>query len=98
MSLAVSEEDLRIVREILAAHLPADAKVRAFGSRAKNTHRPYSDLDLAVKGRSPLSLANLADLADAFSESDLPYKVDVVDLMSADPTVREIVERDSVDF
>jgi predicted nucleotidyltransferase len=49
----------------------------AFGSRVQGTARPYSDLDLVVIAGTPLPLTALAALADDFSRSDLPWKVDV---------------------
>lgn len=67
-----------IVRGILQAHVP-QYEVWAFGSRAKWTAKPYSDLDLAVISTAPLPLETSAALSDAFAESDLPWRVDVVD-------------------
>ena len=69
----------KIVHEIIARYLPAGVSVRVFGSRAKWTAKPHSDLDLALKGKEPLPRSLLGDLAEAFSESDLPFRVDVVD-------------------
>ncbi|MBV8593313.1 MAG: nucleotidyltransferase domain-containing protein, partial [Caulobacteraceae bacterium] len=43
----LSPRDLATVRAILAAALPAEARVWVFGSRARGTARRYSDLDLA---------------------------------------------------
>jgi hypothetical protein len=38
----------------------------------------------------------LADVAEALSESDLPYKVDVIDLRSVDPAFRALIEPEMV--
>jgi type I restriction enzyme S subunit len=38
------------------------------------------------------------DLADAFDESDLPYKVDIVDMQTVSESFKKIVERDRVVF
>jgi len=84
-----------IVRDILKKHVPQYA-VWAFGSRAKWHAKPYSDLDLAIITDKPLSLAVSAALADDFSESDLPWKVDVVDWATISASFREIIERDKV--
>jgi type I restriction enzyme S subunit len=98
VSLALEAQHRRIVQEVLAAHLPTGFSVRVFGSRAKGKPKPYSDLDLAVKGDEPLTLAELGDLGDAFSESDLPFKVDVVDWRSASAFMQEIIDRDGVEL
>ncbi len=84
-----------IVRGILHKHVP-QYEVWAFGSRAKWTAKPYSDLDLAVISSKPLSLSVSASLADEFSESDLPWKVDVVDWATTSASFRKIMERDKV--
>lgn len=85
----------QIVRDILQKHVPQYA-VWAFGSRAKWTAKPYSDLDLAVITDKPLSLAVSAALAEDLSESDLPWKVDVVDWATTSESFRKIIERDKV--
>lgn len=84
-----------IVRDILRKHVPRH-EVWAFGSRAKWTAKEYSDLDLAVIGDEPLPLAVSAALADELSESDLPWKVDVVDWATTKPEFRKIIERGKV--
>ncbi|MDO9003397.1 MAG: restriction endonuclease subunit S [Aquabacterium sp.] len=84
-----------IVQGILQKHVP-QCEVWAFGSRAKWTAKPYSDLDLAVIGYQPLPLEVSAALADDFSESDLPWKVDVVDWATTSETFRKIIDRDKV--
>lgn len=84
-----------IVRDILQRHVPQHA-VWAFGSRAKWTAKEYSDLDLAIITDSPLPLATSAALAEDFSESDLPWKVDIVDWAETSETFRKIIERDRV--
>lgn len=91
----IKPEHLEIVRTILEKYVPEYA-VWAFGSRAKRTAKKYSDLDLAVMTNQPLSLKTKATLSDAFSESDLPYKVDVVDWASLDEWFRETVRKDAV--
>jgi len=84
-----------IVRSILQRHVP-QYEVWAFGSRAKWTAKPYSDLDLAVLTDQPLPLNTSANLSDAFSESDLPWKVDVVDWATTRESFRNIIARDKV--
>lgn len=84
-----------IVRNILRKHVP-HYPVWAFGSRAKWTAKSFSDLDLAILTDRPLQLEVSAALADDFSESDLPYKVDLVDWATTDESFRQIIERDKV--
>ncbi|MGH7113911.1 MAG: nucleotidyltransferase family protein [Stellaceae bacterium] len=75
----LAAEDHRLVLAILAANLPAGAAAWVFGSRATGRARRYSDLDLAIDAGRPLTLDETARLAEAFRDSDLPYRVDLVD-------------------
>ena len=55
-------------------------EVRAFGSRVHGENlKPFSDLDLAIISESLLDIGKLAELKEAFTESSLPFKVDLLD-------------------
>jgi predicted nucleotidyltransferase len=92
----LSQAEQAIVRAILRAHLPPGTRAWVFGSRATASARRYSDLDLAIDGEKPLSLDVMGDMAEALSESDLPYKVDVIDLRSVDAAFRALIEPDMI--
>lgn len=81
-----------IVRDILRKHVRQYA-VWAFGSRARWTAKPFSDLDLVILTDQPLPLEVSAALTEDFSESDLPYKVDLVDWATTGDSFRQIIER-----
>jgi predicted nucleotidyltransferase len=83
--------DLESVCRILADHVP-DREVWAFGSRVGGAAKEFSDLDLAILGDAPLAAAVLADLQEAFRESDLPFKVDVIDWATTQDHFRRIIE------
>jgi len=86
--LHLSESELAIVHSILEAHLPG-RKVWAFGSRATGVRlKRFSDLNLAIDGS--LTLLEDARLSEAFDESSLPMKVDLVPL---EGTSTEFLER-----
>lgn len=69
-------------------------EVWAFGSRVQGGARPYSHLDLAIITASPLGLAGMAALTEAFSESDLPWKVDLVDWATTAQSFRRAIRRE----
>jgi len=94
-AIAVTPAEWEIVRTILQRILPQH-EVWAFGSRVRRSHKPYSDLDLAVIGQSALTIEQLAALSEAFSESDLPWKVDVVDWANATEAFRQIIEAEKI--
>lgn len=93
--LDVRADHLSIVQDILQQFVPERA-VWAFGSRAKWVAKEYSDLDLCIVGKTPLSFRTLGLIEEAFEESDLPYKVDVVDWATTSESFRKIIERDRV--
>lgn len=74
----ITPEERAIVLRILNEIVP-DREVQAFGSRVTGKTKPFSDLDLSIMGDQPLPLETRARLEEAFSESDLPWKVDVLD-------------------
>ena len=86
---------LETVNAILAEHVP-ECEVWAFGSRATWTAKDYSDLDLAVVGKGPLDWNMLGHLKEAFEESNLPMRVDVLDWHSISESFRKVIERDCV--
>ncbi|PPQ35601.1 nucleotidyltransferase family protein [Rhodopila globiformis] len=91
----ITEQDWVIVRDILHRHVP-DYTVWAFGSRAKRTARRFSDLDLAIITDTPLPFDVGGALREDFSESDLPFRVDILDWATTGDAFRRRVEQDKV--
>ena len=83
---------LETVRQIPAHHVP-QCEVRAFGSRANWTAKDYSDLDLVVVASGKLSEDTLRHLKEAFEESELPFRVDVLDWQATSPQFRKVIEK-----
>ncbi|AOW50690.1 DNA polymerase beta subunit [Acetobacter pasteurianus] len=91
----ITPEERAIVLRILNEIVP-DREVRAFGSRVTGKAKPFSDLDLAIMGDEPLSLETRARLEEAFSESDLPWKVDILDQFSSDQAFQGLINPVSI--
>ena len=87
--------DLEIVLSILRRYVPG-IEIRAAGSRAKHNARRHSDLDLIIMTERPLEVTSIARLSAAFSESDLPFSVDVLDWASLDESFRRLIRDGSV--
>lgn len=92
VDLAVAARHLAVVRAILAPHVP-DRTVVPFGSRVGGSAKPPSDLGLAILGEVRTPPVDLACLASDFEESDLPFRVDLVEWAAASPAFRARVER-----
>jgi len=86
------QRTIDIIRRILA-EVPEVEKAVIFGSRAKGTYRPGSDIDLALFGPK-LDLDTLGRIAGQLDESPIPYQVDLClfDLIDH-PGLREHIER-----
>lgn len=52
--------------------------VFCFGSRAKNTFKQYSDLDLWIEAKPNLSVREISLLHEKFNESNIAIQIDVV--------------------
>ncbi len=76
--LQLSPEQIQITKDILALHAPGK-RVCVYGSRADGTARATSDLDIFILGNEVLSPDQRAELKLAFSESNLPFFVDIVE-------------------
>jgi predicted nucleotidyltransferase len=74
-----------------------DIAVTLFGSRARGTARPFSDIDIALEAKGgPVDLELYASLGERLEESLIPFEVDLVDLASADEGLRRAVSREGV--
>lgn len=78
---ASPDEDLAEVRRIVIAGLRGlGAHVFLFGSRARRSARPQSDIDVAILPAAPLPPGTLSAIREALDESRVPFAVDLVDL------------------
>ena len=87
----VHPRDLDMVIGILARYIP-DREVRVMGSRLTGGAKSFSDLDLVIMGREPLSLGARGDLRDAFDDSRLPFIVDLVEWATTSEAFRRLID------
>ncbi|GHV21311.1 hypothetical protein AGMMS49959_10220 [Planctomycetales bacterium] len=90
--ICVSPSEMDIILTILKTHAP-ECEARAFGSRYKRTPKTYSDLDLALCGKEKMTTAQWGNVKYAFAESDLPFRVDVLDWHDLSKEFRAVIER-----
>ena len=89
-------QDRAIVERILNQCVPDDVVISVFGSRVRGRMRHGSDLDIAFEGPGPLDTDLRATVADAFEDSMLPFRVDIIDLSEVDEAFRAIVTAHAV--
>ena len=86
----LDDKYLSIVKTILLTIIP-DFEVWLFGSRITGHVKPFSDIDLAIIAPDFFEMQLQAELSLAFDESDLPFKVDILDFKQADPDFQKLV-------
>lgn len=75
MNHGLSRSTVERIRGVLA-RFPEVEKAVLYGSRAKGTHRPGSDIDLTLHG-SALGQPLLARIDEEMDELLLPYQMDL---------------------
>lgn len=71
----LSDKDVESVRQTLRL-FPKIRETILYGSRAKGSYRPGSDIDLTLKGNE-LSYQDLLNIELALDDPILPYKIDL---------------------
>jgi len=94
-NIDINSRDWKEVQHVLNTFASA-YEVWAFGSRVTKSAKPYSDLDLVVITKNPMSFSEQAALVDSFEESALPFKVDVVDWAATNDSFKKIILKNKV--
>ena len=99
MKIDITADEYNTIKQVLNNYL-RDCNVYVFGSRAKNTARINSDLDLALESISGAKIAStiIIDLKEAFNNSNLPYGVDIIDLNNISNTFRTLINQEKKIF
>ena len=82
--IQLSPSQLKEVISILESIVP-EAKAWVYGSRAKGTAYNGGDLNLILSAESAIEWHRMQKLKRAFTESELPFFVDVFDQSTMDP-------------
>ena len=94
----LEEKYLYTVKKILAEYKNRIDKVYVFGSRTREKHKKYSDLDLAIKFTADADKNTLLFLKDAFENSSLPINVDIIDLDDISDEFKNAISQNLTDF
>ncbi len=90
--ITVPVRHLRYILEQLKLYIP-DATVWAFGSRVKGSNRTSSDLDLAVLCDKQTARKQLPKLNEVFIESNIPFKVQLLDFNRLPVNMQENIKK-----
>ncbi len=89
--IEITPAHLHIVLNILERLAP-EYEARVFGSRYAHKSKKYSDIDIVLVGKEKIDWRQMAKIKEAFEESTLPYRVDVLDWESTSIEFRKVIE------
>lgn len=89
--IALEKEQLKLIQTILRKYFP-NAEIRVFGSRYKHTNKPYSDIDIAIVEKDKIKLETYSKVKEELEESNLKYRVDLLDWHAISKEFQEIIE------
>jgi uncharacterized protein len=90
----LTSREMDLIGEVFRRH-PEVLGATLYGSRAKGTYRPESDVDLAIQG--DVNALRAESIASELDELPLPYRFDVTvydDILSV--ALRNDIRRDGV--
>lgn len=93
----LSTAELNTVKNILNCFIPNNA-VWVFGSRITGHYKKFSDLDLVIINDELLDFKIYAQLLEAFDESDLTFKIDLLEWANLSDSWREKIQENYMVF
>jgi predicted nucleotidyltransferase len=83
---------------IIGAQLESNrGEIWAFGSRVRvGAAKKFSDLDLTFVGSKVLSSLEIEKLKEQFSSSDLPFKIDLCNLIDLPEAIQKSITKEHV--
>ena len=86
-----------LIKKIIFRYLdPKINHIFIFGSRADNTVRRFSDIDIGIEGKNKTSSTVLSMIKADLDDSDIPYTVDVVDFLTASINFKNIAKKNII--
>jgi predicted nucleotidyltransferase len=85
------EEIHKTILEILRRYIHSvPLKIYLFGSRATGSATPRSDYDIALDAGRPVNWSTMAQIRADLEDSNIPVRVDVVDLETCTETFKSV--------
>jgi predicted nucleotidyltransferase len=82
------------VLDIMHQHL-GDQRLYLVGSRARGPAKRFADIDILLMNKQPLSPAVRANLHYDLEESDIPFKVDVLEWAGLSQSFRSRLQQEA---
>lgn len=91
----INPEYKKALLKAIAYHFP-EARVILFGSRARGSHTPGSDIDLALDIGTPIKLREMARTRVTLENLPISLEIDIVDLQNIPAEMRAIIAREGI--
>ena len=80
-----------LLKQTVRKYLPDESyKAFIFGSHATGNNRKFSDIDLGIIGPKPLSPIEHVSIKNELEESNLPYRVDLIDFTKVSDKFKQV--------
>ncbi len=86
----LTQEHKKWILKAIAYHFP-EARVILFGSRARGTNRPGSDVDLAIDVGAPVRLPEMARARVTLANLPIALDFDIVDVHNIPDELKAII-------
>ncbi|MCC7415006.1 MAG: nucleotidyltransferase domain-containing protein [Epsilonproteobacteria bacterium] len=85
----------RLILKAIDYHLP-QAKVILFGSRARSTHKPGSDIDLAIDSGEPIKLHEMSRIRVTLENLPISLEMDLVDIHNIPDELKALILKEGI--
>lgn len=86
----IDEKTKKIIIGVIKTLIPT-AQIYLFGSRARGTHAARADIDIAIDAGHKLERISVGEIRDMLNASNIPYKIDVIDLHNVSEAMKKSV-------
>ena len=93
--MSTEQEQKEKVINLISAIAP-ETRIILYGSRARKSHREFSDLDLALDSGKTIDPQILLEISNVLNSLISPIKTDVVDLHDVSEQLKESILREGV--
>ncbi len=98
MSNFPKEIDNKTREKIIAviSALQPNASIYLYGSRARGTNAPLSDIDLAIDVGKKIPIIELGEIKSVLEGTNLIYKMDIVDYNNINNELKKSIDSEKV--
>ena len=92
--IGLSSKDILLLKRTLTG----DYEVILFGSRVNGTWRKFSDLDICLRAKHKIDMAEISRLTEEFETSELTFTVDLIDYARCDTSFQSKIDKTGINL